>query len=218
METTIHKKTPKPATSRTNRKTQADKSIPKHLIYEEMDGIPIYYAGYREVISGKQTFESIMGSSSLQGTIISCLLKYLYRNLDDKDHFVYTNEIGLHLKKGANLSSDIAIYDRDTLKKTPINNQYFEIPPLAVVEVDTKADVPEANRLLDENYYAKKTQNLLEFGVKEVIWIFTGIKKIMVARPHQDWYTSDWTKEIVLLEKHNFSLAGLLKDEGLVDV
>jgi hypothetical protein len=42
------------------------KKIPLALIYEIIDGKPIYYKGYREVIAGTKTIEEIMGASTLQ--------------------------------------------------------------------------------------------------------------------------------------------------------
>ena len=35
--------------------------VPRHLIYEIMDGKPIYYKGYWDVLSGKKTASEIMG-------------------------------------------------------------------------------------------------------------------------------------------------------------
>ena len=37
------------------------RKVPDALIYEIMDGKPIYRKGYREVLSGKKTIEEIMG-------------------------------------------------------------------------------------------------------------------------------------------------------------
>lgn len=40
-------------------------AVPEYLIYEIMDGKPIHYKGYREVLAGTKTVGEIMGSSSL---------------------------------------------------------------------------------------------------------------------------------------------------------
>ena len=114
-------------------KTTSEK-IPRALIYEEMDGEPIYYRGYQDVLSKKKTLNDIMGSSSLQSVIIKVLLKYLYTNVDDQQHEIFTNETGLHLAKGNNLASDIAIYDTSALKDFAYDDHYFKIPPAVVVE------------------------------------------------------------------------------------
>jgi hypothetical protein len=55
------------------------KAVPAFLVYEEMDGKPIYRKGYKEVLAKKKSFEEIMGSSVLQTVIINALLRFLYR-------------------------------------------------------------------------------------------------------------------------------------------
>lgn len=44
----------------------AKHEIPKSLIYEEYDGKPMYYRGYKEVMNGLKTHEEIMGESDTQ--------------------------------------------------------------------------------------------------------------------------------------------------------
>lgn len=65
-------------------KKKREKKIPDALIYEVMDGKPIYYRGYKEVLSGKKSIEDIMASSTLQAFIITYLLKVLLRNLEGR--------------------------------------------------------------------------------------------------------------------------------------
>jgi len=57
------------------KKPSKKKEIPRELIYEEMDGQPIYYAGYQEVINNNKTLDDIVGSSYLQSVIIKRLFK-----------------------------------------------------------------------------------------------------------------------------------------------
>ncbi|MDX2069856.1 MAG: hypothetical protein SFV55_15615 [Haliscomenobacter sp.] len=47
------------------------KRIPAALIYEIMDGKPVYYKGYREVLNNEKTLEEVMGASTLQGFIVA---------------------------------------------------------------------------------------------------------------------------------------------------
>ncbi len=58
-------------------KTLSEK-IPDALVYEEMDGKPIYYRGYRDVLAKQKKPEEIMGCSDVQGVIISKVLRFLY--------------------------------------------------------------------------------------------------------------------------------------------
>lgn len=191
----------------------AKHEIPKSLIYEEYDGKPMYYRGYKDVLNQLKTLEEIMGESDTQAIIIGVLMKFLLRNLDEDKYFVMTNEVGFHLKKRSNISSDIVIYDKTTLQNHALKDKYFEIPPLVVIEVDIQADTADFG-VTELDYYGLKTKKLLDFGVGEVIWFFSGIKQQFIARKGQDGIISDWKKNVTLLGEYQFSLANLLQKDG----
>jgi Uma2 family endonuclease len=194
------------------RKTKRPiKKVPEHLICEILDGMPIYYKGYLDVIEGKKTFEEIMGSSSLQAFIIGFLLKTLYKNLDETQFILFTNEAGLHLDRHNNLAGDILIYDRKELSINDINENYFSIPPKVVIEVDISVDT---TNLTSEGYVHTKTRKLLDFGVEKVIWITTPGKTVMVATPKEDWQIKDWNKDVEVLGGVQFNIGQFLKAEG----
>ena len=88
--------------------------VPDVLVYEEMDGKSIYYRGYRDVLAKQKKPEDIMGCSDVQGIIVSTVLRFLFRELPEDQYEIITNEVGLHLERGNNLSSDIVIYQRLT--------------------------------------------------------------------------------------------------------
>lgn len=52
----------------------AIQKIPDSLIYEMVNGSPIYYKGYRDYLNGDKQIEELMGSSILQSLIISRLV------------------------------------------------------------------------------------------------------------------------------------------------
>jgi len=187
--------------------------IPREFIYEEIDGAPLYYRGYREAITQNLSVENIMGSGELQSRITAAILKFLYRNLEDSLYEVVTGEAGLHLKKNTNLSADIAVYDKEILKKRKPENKYFDIPPLVNIEVDAKAELRDYPA--GHDYPHIKTQKLLDFGVQQVIWFFTPSRKVMIARPNQPWMTTNWDQPVQLLENYTFSLTALLQQEGI---
>ncbi len=190
------------------------RAISTRLIYEEMDGKPLYYRGYQEVLKRKKTPEDIMGSSGLQSIIITCIVKFLLRHeWLDKRYHLFTNELGLHVSPGNNLSADIALYPKSQLKNYAFTFKYLDIPPETVIEVDTKADLIHFEEMMD--YVDKKTKKLLHFGVKKVIWILSAPKKIIVAQPGQPWLLMDWDAEIILTEDCAFSVVRLLTDEGI---
>ncbi|MCU0445603.1 MAG: Uma2 family endonuclease [Microscillaceae bacterium] len=189
------------------------KKIPEFLIYEMMDGKPIYYRGYQEVMKGLKKREEIMGQSDLQMIIVGCLTKFLNKNLDEQKYFASAGETGLHLDKKDNFSADVVVFAKSDLQKNQPQGKYLSIAPLVVLEVDIQADAKDLE-MNEIAYYSNKTQKLLDFGVQEVFWFFTSAKKVMYARAQQDWIWSDWNKELTLLQEHQFSLAELLKKEG----
>ena len=187
--------------------------VPDVLVYEEMDGKPIYYRGYRDVLAKQKNPEDIMGCSDVQGIIVSTVLRFLFRELPEDQYEIITNEIGLHLERGNNLSSDVAIYEKSMLQRTPLKNKYFDIPPLVAIEIDTKADTSSFNTPAD--YYHTKTEKLFAFGVKQVVWLFSANRKVTVAYPQQDWITKDWDKPVTILDQYSFSVADLIKKGGI---
>lgn len=188
------------------------KKIPDFLIAEIMDGKPLYYKGYEQVLSGQKNLSDIMGSSSLQAFIIGFILKTLYKNLDDQKYLIFTNEAGLHIDKGSNLSGDILIYECDSLPITNINVNYFSLPPKIVIEVDINLDTAS---LGTEGYVHNKTKKLLDFGVEKVIWVTTPAKTVLIARANEDWQIKDWSKDIDILEQVQINIGAYLNEQGL---
>lgn len=172
------------------------KNIPKSLIYEMVDGKPIYYKGYRDFLLGDNKSAEPMGSSLLQSMIITRLVIFLYKELND-NYYILTNELGLQFSKGNWRAADIAIYEKTQINPNKITNKYTDIPPKIVIEIDTKAEIDEVKDTF--TYYNRKTDQLLEFGVEKVIWIFTDSKKVMIATKDQNWQLLSWNKEIDII-------------------
>ncbi|MEL7123515.1 MAG: hypothetical protein AAFO07_28985 [Bacteroidota bacterium] len=59
-------------------------NIPEELIYEMVNGIPIYYSRYQEYLSGDKAIGDIMGSSLKQSRIITQLIILFSSKLDEK--------------------------------------------------------------------------------------------------------------------------------------
>ncbi len=197
----------------TKKKTsRKQKSIPQSLIYEMMDGKPIYYSGYQSVLNKKKKPEDIMGSSSLQSVIIIHILSIILKSLNENDYWVMTNETGVHLDHKNNLAGDIMIYEKTRLKPSDINNQYVRIPANVVIEVDTKADL---SIMKFEEYLKFKTTKFHEFGVDKIIWILTASKQVVIALPNQDWLMIDWNKDIEILNGITFNIGQYLAKNGI---
>lgn len=184
----------------------ATKQIPKELIYEMDNGIPIYYSGYRDYLSGKKPAEALMGSSILQSLVISKLVQYL-NNLLTNNFLVLTNELGVRFSKGNWRAADIAIVEKARIKV--INEQYIQVPPNVVFEIDTKAALEDYDNPND--YYALKTKRYLDFGVDQVIWIYTKKRSIEVSTS-MGKETFIWNDEVVFLDKHSFCLMDIMGD------
>ncbi|MEM1122195.1 MAG: Uma2 family endonuclease [Bacteroidota bacterium] len=171
-------------------------TIPSYLIYEQLDGIDIYFDGYREVLNKTKKLEEIMGYGELQWFILNTLGDFLKENLS-KTYKVLTGEGGLHLGHKKNLSIDMAIFLKSQLSYKKLKNRYSKKIPQVVIEVDTKAD-PETFQ--KTNYYTVKTQQLLDFGVPMVVWLFTDSEKVTIATNDKPWITVNWSDEITVLE------------------
>ncbi len=187
------------------------RKVPKELIYELINGSPIYYKGYEKVLSGQTTLEGIMGSSDLQAWIILTIVEFLILNLDRKKYKVLSNEVGYIPKSRTRYSLDIAIVDRNKIKK--LTGKYLKVPPEVVIEIDTKADLSKFEN--PQDYFHRKTQDLLDSGVKKIIWIFTKEKKLWVAENGKRWLITDWDDEINLLDDIKLNLKALLDKENV---
>lgn len=183
------------------------------LVYEVLDGRPLYYRGYEDVLAGKKLPEDIMGSSSLQWVLVSYFMRIMIRQLDEKKYWFASNEAGVHIDHRNNLSHDVAIYDRNVLTPDKINTQYVSVPAKVAVEIDVKADV---SKVVDFNYVNRKTKKLLDFGSDKVIWIFSSSQQVMVAERNADaWLTMDWHRDLDLLDGQRFNIGRYLEEEGI---
>ncbi|MFN7118839.1 MAG: Uma2 family endonuclease [Saprospiraceae bacterium] len=170
--------------------------IPDYLIYEMDDGKPIYYRGYKDVIKGIKTSEEIMGSSILQSMVIELIKNVINAQLS-KNYIILSNELGLLFSKKSWRLADIAIFDKKALLVQGIKDEYSKVPPKIVIEVDTKAHFEQPSDV--SYYYHHKTDQLLDFGVERVIWIYTGSEKFMIAEKDQRWETANWTEDIEIM-------------------
>ena len=192
------------------QRTDNEVKIPDYLIKEEIDGIPYFYKGYKAVLNNKKTLEDIMGASGLQSLIVEVLMRYLIVNLDRKKYRVFTNEGGNHLKKGTNLSFDVAIYDKKVLTYDKINEYYVNVPPKVVLEIDVKIEIENQNAI---EYINTKTEKLLNYGTELVLWILTKNKKIILALPNKEWQIINWNKDISLIDDLVLNLNSLIEEE-----
>jgi hypothetical protein len=191
-------------------KKKTVRKIPEYLIWEVLDGQPLYRRGYKDVLRKLKTFEEIMGTSSYQSLISDYIIKILHRQLDDEKYDVLASEIGVHLTHRNNLSNDIAIYP--LLAADKITKKYTNFPAKIVIEIDIDID---PSLIKDIDYLNRKTQKLLDFGVEKVIWVLTSIKKVMVATSNKPWLMVEWTEDIEILDGISFNIQAFLDKRGI---
>ncbi len=77
-------------------------------------------------------------------------------------------------------------------------NQFVPIAAEVVIEIDTKADLRKFSSPID--YFVENTEDLLQAGVKKVIWLFTKVKKIWLEEKGKDWRMKNWNEDIAVIE------------------
>lgn len=191
------------------------KDIPESLIYEIMDGEPVYYRGYEAVLAGQKTPEEIMGCSSLQSLLVNYFIWLVARHFDETRFTIFANESGLHLDHRNNLSGDFLLYETATLPFDRVGVNYADFPPKIAIEIDTVADFKKFGAF--EIYAGKKTKKLLDFGTEKVIWVVSKMRRVWMAeRGNADWVLRDWNLDIELLEGVFFNVGAYLAAKGVV--
>ncbi len=174
------------------------------LTYEVVDGRPIYYRGYRDVLEGKKQPEEVMGSSAYHALVVIRIASWLDRVLG-REYVVLGGELGYFVEKGWR-SLDVAVFRYDDVKDKLRSRRYIDVPPVLVIEVDTHGDVEN-----EMAYISGKVEDLLRSGVGKVVWIFTDSEKVLIAERGKDWVIVGWNRDIDLIEGLKLNLEGLLK-------
>lgn len=176
-----------------------------------MQAKPIYYNGYRDVLSGKKTTTEIRGASSLQSVIISHLMKVILLFIDEDQYFVLVSEPGVHLTHRDNVSNNMAIFDQAVLTGSKIAKKYVDVPPKIAIEVDIDADVES---LTETGYIFKKTRKLLDFGIETVFWVLTEAQAVMIANKDRI-ETVQWNRDMALMDGQTFTIGASYKKKEL---
>ncbi len=186
--------------------------VPKALIYEMRKGSPIYYRDYDKVLAGELPLEAVMGSSGLHSWLLWIIFSFLSDKIDRSKYFLGTGEVGYKFAPKSWYNLDIAIWDKEKVKPYLKENKLIPVAPEVVIEIDTKADLRKFDN--PQDYFHRKTQDLLDSGVKKVIWIFTKDKKIWIAENKKPWLIVDFDYEIPVFKDISFNLEKLMKEEG----
>ena len=198
-------------TTATQRKIP--RKVPAYLVKEVLDGIPIYYKGYKAVLRKEKRLEDIMGSSGLQSFMVSYIYKLMVRQLSDDIYHILTGETGLHLELNDNLSGDIVLYDYNKIPMSKIDTHYLSIPPKIDIEIDVNIDTTD---FTEQTYIYRKTDRLLSWGVEKVIWVLSASKKVILAEKEKDWLIVDWSKDIEIIDGIKFNVSQYLEKSGVI--
>ncbi len=201
---------PKPKTK------SARPKVPRALVYEMRRGRPIYYRDYEKVMRGELPLEAVMGSSVLQSLLIDLIVRFFHKMLDVTRYLVLYNEIGFKMAPRTWRNLDIAVFERQALEAEGLPDRMTTVPPLLVIEVDTKADLSRYEGQM-EWYIREKVDDLLAAGVKQVVWFTTRDRRVLDARPDQAWVLDRWTRPVPLVvEDLTLHLPTLLEEAGMV--
>ena len=96
-------------------------AVPSYLIYEVLDGEPIYFRGYQDVLNHKKTKEDIMATGRLQTLIIATLQEHLWQNHNREGLKYISNEVGIHISTNINKYTATVLQKVDSLIFIPKN-------------------------------------------------------------------------------------------------
>jgi hypothetical protein len=193
----------------TNSASVTNMKIQSALIFELWNGVPIYYKGYKDVLSGKKTIEEIVYNTDLKGVLLALINGFLGISINRKKYLIATNEIGLHLAKNDNLANDVVIFEKEKIGK--LKGKFFDVAPKVVIEVDIKAEISSFQNE-ETNYILQKSQKMLDFGTEKVVWILTDSQKVFVIDKNETrWYVVNWSENIPLLDDCVLNIKQLLE-------
>ena len=194
----------KPRIAEVKDRDDKKEKLLKLLTYEVVNGKPIYYRGYRDVLAGKKTPEEVMGASFLHGRLVILLGSFLRERLKGK-YVVSGGELGYFVGEGwRNL--DVAVFRYEDVKDKLESEGYIDVAPVLAFEINVRAEVES-----EMEYVLKKSEDLLKSGVGKVVWIFTRPKKVMVFEKGKKGVILDWEDSIPLIEGVELRLSDLLK-------
>lgn len=196
-------------------KIRKKRKIPDYLIRETIDGVPFYYARYKEVLYKKKPLEEIMADSGLQSIIKAYLMLLFAQKLDLSKYQPVCGEVGNHLERRSNLALDVAIYDKSILTPAKITHKFIDVNPKVVIGIDLKVTLEDMRIDLFDPYILSKVKKLLSFGTERIIWVFTRSNTILVAKPGNSWEVFQLNDDVLVMEDVVMNIGTYLQAEGI---
>ena len=108
-----------------------------------------------------------------------------------------------------NLSTDLGIFLKE---KVEPNDKYFNVAPEIAIEVGVKIETER-----DLGYIFEKSEEMLKFGTKKILWIITKHKKIFIISQSENTQVLGFHQDISLMENITLNVGNLLdEEEGLM--
>ncbi|MFN4253737.1 MAG: Uma2 family endonuclease [Saprospiraceae bacterium] len=187
--------------------------IPDAFVYEIIRGKKYYFRGYRDVMNKTKQLSEIMSCSGLQAFILDYFSRIIHKSFDEDEFIVLSNEVGLQFVKKEWFSCDMALFRAEVLTPQMITKKLVNVVPEVVIEVDVQADLADTKEV---DYIHEKTADLLRFGVKKVIWIFSSAEMLLLAENGEtDWRWRSWDEDATLWQNVPFNIGNYLKKKGL---
>lgn len=190
--------------------------MPDYLIREVVDGVNFYYAGYRSVLNKTKAFEEIMADSVLQGSLKTQIGFFLNSKLIPQKYRIIVGESGLHISHRNDFGLDIAVYDKSVLIREKITDAYARVPAELVIEIDLGVEVDDKKKDLFSDYVVPKTQRLLDFGTKKVVWYFSRTRKVVIATLAEKWTVQDWSAPVEVMPGVSLDIVELMKEADIL--
>ncbi len=202
-------------TSIANTEEVTEATVPEVFIAEYLDGIPMYYNGYKKILHNPSQVEEIMGAGAIHSILLSYFIKLLAIKLDETKYWLMTGETGYTPEKKNLFNLDLAVYEKGKLLPGAIGYEYVNVAPELVVEIDTSVENDEVTK---DEYIFGKTQRLLQFGTGKVVWVFSKTKLVMVAEPGLPWQVHPWNTNLELFDNIQFNTDAYCQENKLTNL
>lgn len=186
--------------------------VPKAFIIEVLDGVPLYYRGYKSIIDTPSKVEEIMGAGGIHSILLDFFYSLLVQYLDNKKYWRYSGEAGLKIEKNNIFNLDLAVYLKEKMPSRAITKHVASVPPELVIEIDTSI---EYDGITHDEYVFKKTQQLLQFGTRKVVWVFSATNRVMIAEPDAPWLVHPWSATLPLMDGISFNIETYCRENEL---
>jgi hypothetical protein len=182
------------------------------LIYEIIDGKPIFYSKAHTVMQELLLVDELKFSESSQPGVLSAISQFLWDNLPESEYQIFTNGVGYEPDDSNHLELDIAVCRQAAMKGQSLTKPLKVAPELVVLK-DSVAGIDDPSRLL--GYFHEKIKKIMDYGTQRLVWINTISQTITIAeQDNAHWRTVDWEEEMAWIFDLRLSLEDVLSESS----